>query len=30
MNSYVVSGLIGEAEDRQTSGYMHGPNREKG
>jgi hypothetical protein len=30
MNSYVVSGLTGEAEDWQISGYMHGPNKEKG
>jgi hypothetical protein len=29
MNSCVVSGLIGEAEDRQISGYMHGPDKEK-
>jgi hypothetical protein len=29
MNSCVVSSLIGEAEDRQISGYMHGPDREK-
>jgi hypothetical protein len=30
MNSYVVSGLTGEAEDRQIWGYTHGPNGEKG
>jgi hypothetical protein len=30
MNSCVVSGLIGEDEDRQISGYMLGPNNEKG
>jgi hypothetical protein len=29
MNSCVASGLTGEAEDRQISGYMHGPNKEK-
>jgi hypothetical protein len=29
MNSCVVSGLIGEAEYRQISGYMHRPNKEK-
>jgi hypothetical protein len=29
MNSSVVSGLTGEAEDRQISGYMHGPNNEE-
>jgi hypothetical protein len=28
MHSCVVSGLTGEAEDRQISGYMHGPNVE--
>jgi hypothetical protein len=28
MNSCVVNGLTGEAEDRQISGYMHGPNKE--
>jgi hypothetical protein len=30
MNSFVVSGLIGEAEDWQISGYMREPNKEKG
>jgi hypothetical protein len=30
MNSCVVSGIIGEAEDWQISGYMHGPNKEQG
>jgi hypothetical protein len=29
MNSCVGSGLIGEAENWQMSGYMHGPNKEK-
>jgi hypothetical protein len=28
MNSCVVSVLIGEPEDRQISGYRHGPNKE--
>jgi hypothetical protein len=30
MNTCIVSGLIGEAEDRQISGYTHGRNRENG
>jgi hypothetical protein len=30
MNSCSVIGLIGEAEDRQISCYMHGRNKEKG
>jgi hypothetical protein len=30
MNSCVVSGLTGEAEDRQISGSVHGPNKEWG
>jgi hypothetical protein len=30
MNSCVVSGPIREAEDWQISGYMNGPNKEKG
>jgi hypothetical protein len=29
MNSCVVSGVIGEAEDRHISGYMHEPIKEK-
>jgi hypothetical protein len=30
MNSCALSCLIGETEHWQISGYMHGPNKEKG